>query len=145
MQLVRKVDHALPDVGCGLQVLFLAAPDAQAALRTQRHLVDLGTRVERQDELYAGLEAVLEDPRDYGAVVMDCDAFGGIAAGIRAFHLLVSVRDRLPVILISSDVDTPVFPDDRRAPTIVPAPASPSALHAAVRHAFRARLEWRAA
>lgn len=143
MQMIRaKLSDAEP-VAWGVRVLLVADPAgvAQALPR----VTGLGGAVEAVDELFTGLEAVIDDPAGYGLFVMVCDDLGGLEAGQRAFALLRAAGCRMPVILASSDCAAQVFPDDYDAPVILRAPLSAVALRLGFEHALRDRLLWRAA
>jgi len=143
MQITHDFDEgmALP-VGWGVRVLVLATAEQDALVR---RVSALGGPVEVETELYAALSAMIDDPSGYGLFVMDCDAFGGIEAGMRAFRALVAVQSRIPVILFSRDNDRQVFPQERDAAICLRAPVSPVSLRVGFEHALRDRLIWRAA
>lgn len=89
-------------------------------------------------ELFTALAEVIDDPADFCALGVDCDApgIGGLAGGHRAAQILGEVRGRFPVILISVACKTPSLPLDRRAPL----EQSSSALRAGLANALRDRL-----
>jgi hypothetical protein len=88
---------------------------------------------------------MIDDPMGYGLFVMDCDALGGVEAGMRAAATLAAVQSRVPVILISREFSAQVFPQDRDAPVCLRAPMSAVSLRVGFEHALRDRLMWRAA
>ncbi len=143
MQITHEFDTiaALP-VGYGVRVLFLSA-DAASPLRDR--IAGLGGAVETEAELYSALAAMIDDPMGYGLFVMDCDALGGVEAGMRAAATLAAVQSRVPVILISREFSAQVFPQDRDAPVCLRAPMSAVSLRVGFEHALRDRLMWRAA
>ena len=90
-----------------------------------QRLAALGVEVHAVVELFTALAEVIDDPADYCALVLDCDApaIGGLAGGRRAVQMLGEVRGRIPVILISAECKAASFPLDRLAPSDLPAPA----------------------
>ena len=109
-------------VGNGIRVILVAPETAGNALCTR--LSGLGSMIEQKSELYEALEALIEDPYDYGLCVIDCDAIGGLEAGRRAVQLLSVASRRVPVMLISSECTGQEFPLDYHAPVVLRAPAS---------------------
>lgn len=141
MQLFREADQSSAEsVGVGVRVLLLAPDDARPAI--EGRLAALGARVETENELYSGLSMLIDDPFGYGLFVMACDAYGGLEAGERAVSMLNGVAERIPVVLVSRDCQQQVFPEDRRAPIRLRAPASAVSLRIAVELALRDRLVW---
>lgn len=139
MQLIRSFEHenaAL--VGWGVRVMLLTAEGPEGA--TARRLAGLGGLVETSPEMFAALSALIDDPAGYGLFVVDCDAFGGLEAGHKAFAMLGDQTARLPVILVSRTCPQQTFPDDRRAPTVLRAPLSAVSLRVGFEHALRDRL-----
>ncbi|MBK6466535.1 MAG: hypothetical protein IPL38_07635 [Rhodobacter sp.] len=143
MQVTHDFDQtaALP-VGYGVRVLFLSA---QTDGPLQARIAGLGGAVEVETEIYAALAAVIDDPMGYGLFVMDCDGLGGGEAGERAVATLAAVNSRVPLILISGEHATQVFPQQREAPVRLRAPLSAVSLRVGFEHALRDRLMWRAA
>lgn len=129
-------------VGRGVRVMMLTDGSDQNA---QARLVALGGSVEVETELYTALAVMMDDPLGYGLFVMTTDAFGGIAAGLRAFRMLRAADVRLPVILVGRDCDRQVFPDERSAPIMLQAPLSMVSLRVGFEHALQDRVIWRAA
>lgn len=142
MQFVRAIEQeeASP-VGYGLHVLLVTGQGADGVVA--RRLAGLGGVVEQQDELYCALDAIIEAPRDYGLVVIDCDSFGGLERGQRAFGLLGEAAGKVPVILISQECRSQAFPEDRQSPTILRAPLSAVAMRVGFEHALRDRMSLR--
>ncbi len=142
MQLVRSFEynHAAP-VGFGVRALLVSGVTADNLIR--HRLAGLGSVVEMTDDLFIGLEAVLEDPAGYGLLVIDCDAIGGIDAGRRAFAMLGEMSRRMPVILVSSECKDQMFPEDRSAPVTLRAPLSMVSMRVGFEHALRDRLSIR--
>lgn len=142
MQLVRSFEHthAAP-VGFGIRALLVTGMMADNVIR--HRLAGLGSVVEMTDDLFIGLEAVLEDPAGYGLLVIDCDSIGGIDAGRRAFAMLGEMSRRMPVILVSSECKDQMFPEDRSAPVTLRAPLSMVSMRVGFEHALRDRLSIR--
>ena len=145
MQMFRPMDHEAALVGWGVRVLMLAQAGSPGAEAATRRLAGFGGRVETQEELFAALEALIDDPSGYGLFVMDCDAFGGLSAGRKAFTLLRGAHAQLPVILISRECVTQSFPEDRSEPILLRSPLSAVSMRVGFEHALRDRLLWRAA
>jgi len=139
MQLVRSFEQdnaAL--VGWGVRVMLLTSEGADGA--TARRLAGLGGLVETASEMFAALGALIDDPAGYGLFVVDCDTFGGVEGGHKAFAMLGDVVSRVPVILVSRICPQQTFPDDRRSPTLLRAPLSAVSLRVGFEHALRDRL-----
>ncbi len=98
-----------------------------------------------ETEVFTALEAVIDDPAGYGLFIMDCDAFGGLEAGLKAFATLGLTKARVPVILISKECGEQTFPEDRSAPIILRSPLSAVSMRVGFEHALRDRFMWRAA
>ncbi len=143
MQITHSFDEAdALVVGWGIRVLLLTGnPDGLAAKR----LAGLGGTVETETEFYAAMSAMIDDPVGYGVFVMECDDIGGVEAGQRAQATLAAVKSRIPVILISAEYKTQVFPQGRDAAVCLRAPLSVVSLRVGFEHALRDRLMWHAA
>lgn len=142
MQIVRSLEQdGAALVGFGLHVLVVSTQDENNLI--SRRLAGLGGVVEQRDELYGALDAIIESPRDFGLVVIDCDSFGGLERGQRAVGLLGDAAGKVPVILISRDCTRQVFPEDRLRPTQLRAPLSAVALRVGFEHALRDRIALR--
>ncbi|EEW26111.1 hypothetical protein [Rhodobacter ferrooxidans] len=126
-------------------MLLLGKTDSEGVVTASKRIAGFGGTVELETEMYAALSALLEDPVNYGLFVMDCDAFGGIEAGMKAFAMLGMLRAQMPVILISKDCAVQTFPEDRSAPIQLRAPLSAVSLRVGFEHALRERRLWRAA
>ena len=139
MQVVRKLEqeHFAP-VGFGVRVMLVSQGAAEQRLR--HNLAGLGGKVEHQQELFVGLEAVIDDPAGYGLCVIDCDAVGGLARGRKAHALLADVALRVAVILISSECSVQEFPEQRGMPVVLRGTASAVSLRVGFEHALRERL-----
>lgn len=142
MQILRGLEQeSSSPVGFGLHVLFVAVSGAQEEIA--HRLAGLGGVVERQEELYSALDAIIESPRDYGLVVIDCDSFGGLERGQRAVGLLGEAAGKVPVILVSRECSHQQFPQDRAMATVLRAPLSAVALRVGFEHALRDRMALR--
>jgi hypothetical protein len=139
MQVVRKLEqeHFAP-VGFGVRVMLVSQGAAEQRLR--HNLAGLGGKVEHQQELFVGLEAVIDDPAGYGLCVIDCDAVGGLAMGRKAHALLADVALRVAVILVSSECSVQEFPEQRGMPVVLRGTASAVSLRVGFEHALRERL-----
>lgn len=142
MQILRGLEQeSSSPVGFGLHVLLVAAQGDDQVIA--HRLAGLGGLVERQDELYSALDAIIESPRDFGLVVIDCDNFGGLERGQRAVGLLGEAAGKVPVILVSRECTHQQFPQDRTMPTVLRAPLSSVALRVGFEHALRDRMALR--
>ena len=132
-------------VGWGIRVLLLSG-EGETGL-TSRRLASLGGQVEVEEELFAALSALIDDPAGYALFVLDCDGanVGGLEAGRRAVQMLGDVSQRVPVILVSRECGEQRFPNDRTAPTVLRAPLSSVSLRVGFEHALHDRLAYRAA
>ena len=132
-------------VGWGIRVLLLSG-EGETGL-TSRRLASLGGQVEVEEELFAALSALIDDPTGYALFVLDCDGpnVGGLEAGRRAVQMLGDVSQRVPVILVSHECGEQRFPNDRTAPTVLRAPLSSVSLRVGFEHALHDRLAYRAA
>lgn len=129
-------DHATI-VGWGASVVLVT--EADKAGPTSARLSGLGAQVHVQPQLYDALSVLIDDPRDADMLVIDCDAYGGLEMGRRAFAILAEAGLRLPVILISQDCGEQSFPNGREAPFVLRAPVSAVALRVAFESAFYGR------
>ena len=142
MQIIRSLEqHSASPVGLGIRVMLVS--QGQEAAPLPHRLAGLGGKVEMADDLFAGLEAVIEDPAGYGLCVIDCDSFGGLAAGRRAHALLAGVAQRVPVILLSQECASQEFPEGRGEAVVLRAPTSGISLRVGFEHALRDRLAMR--
>lgn len=142
MQVIRSLEqHSASPVGLGIRVILVSQSLNSSPL--PHRLAGLGGKVEMADDLFVGLEAVIDDPAGYGLCVIDCDAFGGLAAGRRAHELLTDVARRVPVILLSKDCAAQEFPEERGEAVVLRAPTSGISLRVGFEHALRDRLAMR--
>lgn len=143
MQLIRSLHHSqAAQVGFGIRVMLVTGEGEGGAIAAR--LAGLGSILEVTDEVFAGLEAVIDDPLGYGLFVLDCACVGGLEAGLRAVSMLSGCRRRVPVILISRDCTVQSFPEERDAPTLLRAPVTAVSLRVGFEHALRERLALRA-
>ncbi len=124
-------------VGYGVSALLVSSKDAG---NLQGRLAALGCAVDRLDELYLALESVLDGPVGYDLIVIDCDGLGGLSAGQRAKNLLRIAGRCPPVILVSRECGTQVFPNNRFEPVILRAPCSALSLRVGFEHAMQDRI-----
>ncbi|MFN3846611.1 MAG: hypothetical protein ACK4RZ_12460 [Paracoccaceae bacterium] len=117
----------------GSVLLASASGDAGETAKT---LAAVAGRMMVQRVLYDALSLFLDDPREADMLVIDCDPFGGIAVGRRAFAILSNTNTRLPVVLISAECQEQTFPLGRDAPFCLRAPVSEVALRIALTSAF---------
>ncbi|MFN7225397.1 MAG: hypothetical protein ACK4MS_15405 [Paracoccaceae bacterium] len=117
----------------GSVLLASASGDAGETART---LAAVAGRVMVQRVLYDALSLFLDDPREADMLVIECDPFGGLAAGRRAFAILSDTNPRLPVVLISAECQEQTFPLGRDAPYCLRSPVSEVALRIALSSAF---------
>lgn len=139
MNLSRKFDQESASVvGFGVRTLLISA-EGQAG-NVARRLAGLGSILEYQEELYAGLDLVMDDPFGYGLIVIDCDGLGGLSVGVRAQSLLKVTERCIPVILISQECTEQIFPTSRHDPVKLRVPLSAVSLRVGFEHALRERL-----
>ena len=86
------------------------------------------------------MEAVLDDPLGYDLFVMDCDAFGGIAAAERAIATLIAAEARMRVMLVSREFDVPAYPLGRRTAVCLPDPVPEPGFRRGFDHVLRDRV-----
>ena len=143
MQITHDFERgaAMP-VAWGIRVLLLTGESESALVK---RIAGLGGSVEVETEVFSALAAIIDDPMGYGLFVIDCDGLGGTDVGQRAAATLVAERLRVPVILISGDLDEQVFPQDKDIPVQLRSPLSSISLRVGFEHALRDRLIWRAA
>lgn len=145
MQIVRHQEQHAELVGWAVQAMFLAAPNSAEAGRIASRIAGFGGRVDRADESYSAVAALIDDPSGYGLFVMDCDGLGGINGGRHVTRMLRAAGLRLPVILISCEWTAQIFPDDPMEAVQLRAPLSAISLRVGFEHALRERMVWRAA
>ena len=145
MQIFRADSHEAELVGWGVRVLIVSDPRATGTESGMRRISGFGGLVDQQDELYAGLGAMLDDPAGYGLFIMLCDELGGLEAGHKAHDLLRGSNCTAPVILISTEVSEQSFPEDRGAPILLRSPLSAVSMRVGFEHALRERMIWQAA
>lgn len=139
MNLSRKFDQESASVvGFGVRTLLISAAGSEGVVA--RRLAGLGSILECQEELYAGLDHVMDDPYGYGLIVIDCDGIGGLSVGTRALSLLKVTQRCIPVILISQDCTEQSFPSNRHEPVKLRMPLSAVSLRVGFEHALRERL-----
>lgn len=143
MQLIRSFEQVeATAIGLGTRVMLVTTESTEGILA--RRLAGLGGQVECQHELFTALSQLVDDPYGYGLFVADCDGFGGLDMVRRACMALGEQTARVPVILVSRDCPTQVFPTDRHMPVVLRAPVSAVSMRVGFEHALRARLALRA-
>lgn len=145
MQVFRPAEKDAALVGWGVRVMLLSQDAENSAKSAAKRIAGFGGIIERETELYTGLEAVIDDPAGYGLLVIECDQFGGLEAGMKAFGMLGTLKHRMPVILISNECEEQSFPRDRHFPIILRSPVTAVAMRVGFEHALRDRFIWRAA
>lgn len=138
---MQMIHNLQPDparsVDFDLRILLISADPAP--LLTYQ-IARLGVRVDRQHKVNTALAAIIDDPRACGLLIMDCDGFGGGDSGEQAAKTSTAAKVRVPVILISKEYQSQIFPHDRDAPICLRAPLSPLSLRVGVEHALRHQL-----
>lgn len=146
MQIVRQIDQVNAAlVGWGVRVFLLSAGAGEGPGRIAERLAGFGGLVEVETDMFAAAEAAQADATGFGLFVMECDAFGGLEAGRRMIAMLGRAAERMPVILVSSEVRVQTFPGDSAGPIELRAPASAVSLRVGFEHALRDRLVYLAA
>lgn len=146
MQFFRRPDPGSAAlVGWGVRVLLLTADPGGPDGHIGRRIAALGGAVDCEQETFAALSAMIDDPRGYGLFVMDCDGFGGLEAGLRAVGLLRRVTARIPAILVCGGCRVQMFPQERAEPILLRAPLTAVALRVGFEHALRDRILWQVA
>ena len=136
MQLFKKIEleNSSP-VGWKVQAMVASAEGSDG--NTARRVTSLGGEVVHLDQLYDALSALMDDRRAADILIVDCDSYGGLAIGRRAFSMLVEEVARFPVVLVSRECQAQTFPFGREAPIILRAPLSLVALRVAFEKCFR--------
>lgn len=138
MQVLRSLEHhSIAPVGLSIRVMLIGASSRSSILAER--LAQLGGAIDAVQDLFAGLESVIEDPAGYGLCVIDCDAIGGLVAGRRAHSLLGDISLRVPVILVSGECEQQEFPQERGKPVVLRAAASSLSVRVGFEHALRDR------
>jgi hypothetical protein len=105
----------------------------------------LGGSVEIENDPFSALDALIDDGTGYGLFLIECDAFGGLAAARNLVSMLHKGGVSMPVILVSSECNEQEFPSESNAPVVLRAPVSAVALRVGFEHAMRDRLVFCAA
>ena len=95
---------------------------------------------EQFHDLFAGLEALIDDPAGYALAVLDCDCYGGINEGLKAHALLGGVSRRVPAILVSAECSSQSFPEEKEKPILLRGPLSSVSFRVGFEHALRERM-----
>lgn len=146
MQVLRALDtETAALVGWGVRVMLLSTTEGEGPGRAADRLAGLGGVVEVETDLFAALETLSDDATGHGLFVMECDGFGGLEAGRHAVAMMGRLVERMPVILVSSEVAVQTFPECAHAPVLLRAPLSAVGLRVGFEHALRDRMIYRAA
>lgn len=132
-------------VGWGVRVLLLTPDEDVTQSKAATRIAGLGGTVEIENEAFTALDTLILDDTGYGLLVIECDAFGGLAAGRNLVSMLHKGGVFIPVILLSSDCAEQEFPYDTNAPIVLRAPISSISLRVGFEHAMRDRLVFQAA
>lgn len=116
---------------------MVLSADADSA--AARSLSGFGSQVECETDFFTALSNIIDDPMGYDLFVMDCDGFGGIAAGEKAIATLIASEARMRVMLISAEFDTPAYPMGRRTAVCLPSPVSHDSMRFGFDHVLRDR------
>jgi hypothetical protein len=120
----------------GVRVMVLT--DQGDGLTCQR-LAAYGSLVDATDDLEDAVQAILEDRVGYDLFVMDCDAFGGIAAAEKAISALIAGDAKMRVMLVSREFDVPAYPLGRRTAVCLPEDVSDASFRIGFDHVLRDR------
>jgi hypothetical protein len=138
--LARTASRQISPHSFGVRVMLLAQPPEGV---TARRLADFGSLVDTETEFYAALSGILDDPMGYDLFVMECDAFGGMAAAERAIATLIAADAKMRVILISREFDVPCYPMGRRTAVCLPDPVAEPSFRIGFDHVLRDRVALR--
>lgn len=139
MQVLRSFEpHNIAPVGLSIRVMLIGPASPVSTLAEK--LASLGGRVDAAQDLFTGLEAVIEDPAGCGLLVIDCDEVGGLEAGRKAHALMGAIALRVPTILISSECTRHEFPQERGRPVVLRSGGSSLSIRMGFEHALRDRL-----
>jgi len=132
-------------VGWGMRVLLLSHAETVTKTAAGMRIAGLGGKVELESEAFAALDTLIMDETGYGLLVIECDSFGGLAAGRNLVSMLHKGEVSMPVMLLSSDCDEQEFPYEFNRPVVLRAPVSAVGLRVGFEHAMRDRLVFQAA
>jgi len=137
MQTLSRSGHRVsPCQPAGVRILLLTArPEGESA----RRLAGYGACVEVRTARQSALAELVRDRVGFDLFVMDCDGFGGMAAGEQAVAALVAAEARMRVILVSADFDGPAYPMGLRSVVCLPDRASAAEFRRGFDHALRDR------
>ncbi len=137
MQISVRLDRQpLSRQSMGARVMLLT--DRPRGLTACR-LASYDCLVETEDEFFAALSSLLDDPMGYDLFVMDCDAFGGVQAAERAIATLIAADAKMRVMLLSSEFDIPAYPLGRRSAVCLPDAVSEAGFRQGFDHVLRDR------
>lgn len=132
-------------VGWGVRVMLLTSAEEVTHSKSAVRIAGLGGHVEIENEAFSALDTLILDETGYGLLVIECDSFGGLAAGRNLVSMLHKGDVSLPVILVSSECTEQEFPYEGNAPVVLRAPISAVSLRVGFEHAMRDRLVFQAA
>lgn len=146
MQFFRQEDAEISAiVGWGVRVLLLSPSEQAQDSKVGVRIAGLGGAVEIENEAFAALDTLIQDSTGYGLFVIECDAFGGLAAARNLVSLLHKGGVSMPILLVSADCVEQEFPADSHHPVVLRAPVSAVSLRVGFEHAMRDRLVFQAA
>lgn len=146
MQFFRQSDADVSAiVGWGVRVMVLTPAECSEHSKIAARIAGLGGIIEVENDPFNALETLIADSTGFGLFVIECDSFGGLAAGRNLVSLLHKGEVSIPVILASSDCAEQEFPPENLAPVVLRAPVSAVALRVGFEHAMRDRLVFQAA
>lgn len=125
-------------LGLRMNSVQIVTADRNSAISS--HIAALGGRIEYVDELYSGLEAIINDPNGYSLCVIDCDSTGGLLVARSATKMLFDSLQRVPIVLISTECRQSEFPDLRGRPVVLRGPVGKSTLRLGLEHALRDKI-----
>jgi hypothetical protein len=143
MQYVRRIEPEKSGmVGFGVRTLLIGGLADCESLTAQ--ISGLGASIEVETDFFRAVELICQDPAAFNICMLDCDSFGGLAAGQRFVRFLGESMTYVPVILLSREVKTQYFSEHSREPTVLRLPLSPVAARVGFEHSLRERFVLRA-
>jgi hypothetical protein len=132
----RPGEPSVPQHGLSLRIMLLTdRPEGPTA----RRLAACGSLIEVEDRIDAALGGMLDDALGFDLFVMDCDAFGGIAAAEEVIASLIAGGAKMRVMLVSEEFDVPAYPMGRRTAVCLPAFTSDAGFQRGYDHVLRDR------
>jgi len=124
--------------GAAMAVRVLVLTDRPDSHSAQR-LASYGCLVEVGHDIAGAVAAMAEDPFGFDLLVMDCDAFGGIAAAERVISTLIAANVRMRFLLVSQEFDVPAYPLGVRSAVCLPDTVAEAGFRRGFDHALRDR------